>query len=363
MVVYFRQRGRRLGFYPFLTRGVTMNESIGWGLGLILLGGFLQGSFVLIWKRMPAWRFENTWLVYSIAGMLVLPWLLAVATVPGFADVLHRTSAKTLAEAAAFGFGWGVGSVLAGLGIKYVGMALSSSILLGITASFGSLLPLVVLQPGNFWTRQTYVLMAGLLIVILGLSLCSMAGRRRERELSQAREFGGLSFWWGLVVCVLSGLFSPMLNFSFVFGGEVQRLALAHGAKPAMASNLIWAVALSTGFTANAAYCLYLLRKNQTWGLLNQKNIRGLYWLGGTVMGLFWFGGIAFYGMGAADLGALGAVIGWPLFMLVIILTSNFFGAMSGEWKGVSKGTHRYVWAGNAVLVLAIYVISRGRAA
>jgi hypothetical protein len=36
---------------------------------------------------------------------------------------------------------------------------------------------------------------------------------------------------------------------------------------------------------------------------------------------------------------------------------------MSGEWKGVSKGTYSYVWAGNAVLVLAIYVISRGRAA
>ena len=68
--------------FKFLTRGVTMNESMGWGLGLILLGGFLQGSFVLIWKRMPAWRFENTWLVYSIAGMIVLPWLLAVATVP-----------------------------------------------------------------------------------------------------------------------------------------------------------------------------------------------------------------------------------------------------------------------------------------
>jgi len=340
-----------------------MTESMGWGLGLILLGGFLQGSFVLIWKRMPAWRFENTWLVYSIAGMIALPWLLAVTTVPGFAEVLHRTSAKTLVEAAAFGFGWGVGSVLAGLGIKYVGMALSSSILLGITASFGSLLPLVVLQPGNFWTRQTYVLMAGLLIVILGLSLCSMAGRRRERELSQATEFGGSAFWWGLVVCVLSGLFSPMLNFSFVFGGELQRLAFASGAKPAMASNLIWAVALSAGFTVNAAYCLYLLQKNRTWGLLNQKNVRGPYWVGGILMGLFWFGAIALYGIGAAHLGALGAVIGWPLFMLVIILTSNFFGAMSGEWKGVSKGTYRFVWAGNAVLVLAIYVISRGRAA
>jgi L-rhamnose-H+ transport protein len=339
-----------------------MSESIGLGLGLVLLGGLLQGSFALPMNRMRAWHWENIWLVYAVAGFVVIPWALVGATVPSFTNVLHRASGTTLAEVAVFGFGWGVGSTLCGLGIKRVGMALSFAIILGITASFGSLLPLVVLQPGNLMTRQGHALMAGLLLVILGISLCALAGHRRERELSQATQFGGSGFWWGLVICVLSGIFSPMLNFSFVFGKELQKLTILSGAKPAMASNLIWAVALTAGFIVNAGYCVYLLQKNRTWGLLIQKDIPSLYWLGATLMGILWFAGIAVYGIGAADMGALGAVMGWPLFMAIIIITANLWGAMTGEWKGTSKGTYIYSLGGIAVLVVAIYVISRGGA-
>jgi L-rhamnose-H+ transport protein len=321
----------------------------------------LQGSFVLIWKRMRAWRFEQTWLIYSVAGFVVVPWVLAVTTTPGFRQVLRHTSAKTLAVVVICGFGWGVGAVLSGLGIKKVGMALASSILLGITASFGSLLPLLVLQPSNLLNRQTYLLLAGLLIVMMGLTLCSAAGRRRQRELSPDTEYGGAGFGWGLLICICSGLFSPMINFSFAFGGELQRLALASGVKPAMAANLIWALALSAGFLVNAGYCIYLLMKNRTWGLFLQKDVRGLYWAGAIMMGVFWFGGIMFYGIGALDMGVLGAAIGWPLFMLMIIITANFCGVVAGEWKGVSKGTYGYLAAGNIVLAMAVYVIAQGR--
>ena len=341
-----------------------MREGIGLGLGLVLLGGLLQASFALPYKRVVrAWRWENAWLIYSVAAMVVLPWLLVLATIPSFTGVLHRSSWRTIAEIAVFGFGWGVGSTLCGLGLKHVGIALTSAIVLGITASFGSLLPLAVLKPGSLWTRQGYVLMGGLLIAVLGIALCAVAGRRRERELSPAAEFGGKGFWLGLVICVFSGIFSPMLNFSFVVGKELQQLTLATGAKPAMASNVVWGVALSAGFIANAAYCIYLLQKNRTWGLLTQKELGAPYWCGATLMGLLWLAGIVAYGIGAAGLGALGAVVGWPVFMVMAIICGNLFGAMTGEWKGASKSTFFYSLGGIAVLAVAIYVISRGNAA
>ncbi len=337
-----------------------MNENAGLGLGLVLLGGFLQGSFALPMKRMPRWRWENTWLVYSVAGMILLPWAVALATVPHFGGVIHQAHGTTIAEVALFGFGWGVGSTLFGLGISRVGMALSFAIVLGITASLGSLLPLLVLEPGQLFTHQGYSLLAGLVIVILGIVLCSVAGHRRERELSTRDvQLGGAGFWLGLVICILSGIFSAMLNFSFVFGRELQQMTLAQGAKPAMASNLIWALALSAGFLANAGYCTYLLQKNRTWGLLTPKAIPVRYWLGAVLMGIVWFFGIAAYGMGAADLGAFGAVLGWPLFMAMNIIAANAWGAATGEWRGASRRTYGYSWAGIAVLLVAIYVISR----
>jgi L-rhamnose-H+ transport protein len=333
------------------------------GIGFVLLGGLLQGSFTLPMKRMPGWRWENTWLVYSVAGMLVMPWLLVLATVPRSAEVLSFASRGSLAKVALFGLGWGAGSVCFGLGIDAVGMGLGFAIILGLTASIGSLLPLAVLDPARLFTRQGYALMIGMAIVIAGILLCALAGSRREREKAAAvKQSGGSRFWLGLVICVLSGIFSPMLNFSFVFGKNLQELTLKSGAPPAMASNLVWAVALGAGFVANAGYCVYLLRKNQSWGLLTKPGAGAAYWFGSLLMAFLWFAGIAIYGVGAADLGALGGAIGWPLFMAMIIITANLWGALTGEWKGAARSTYAYSWSGIGFLLMAIYVISRGSA-
>ena len=59
-----------------------MNIDIGWGIVGVLLGGFLNGSWVLPMKRMPKWRWENTWLAFSVLGLILIPWLVALETVP-----------------------------------------------------------------------------------------------------------------------------------------------------------------------------------------------------------------------------------------------------------------------------------------
>lgn len=338
-----------------------MSTQIVWGVGLVVLGGFLNGSFAFPMKRMPAWHWENTWVVYSVFGMLVVPWMFASATTPNLIDVCHRTSWTALTKVMVFGLGWGVGSTLFGLGIRQVGMALGFTVILGTTASLGSLLPLAVLHPGLLWTRQGYALMVGLLVVIAGVSLCSIAGRLRERDARvQRAESGRTNFGVGLVICILSGVFSAMLNFSFVFGKELQQLSLSAGASATMAANLTWALALSAGFVANAGYCGFLLQKNRTWSLFRAPDAAASYWLGGILMGVIWFSGIAVYGMGAATLGTLGGVVGWPLFMAMIIIAGNFWGVVTGEWSGASRRSYAYAWAGIVVLFLAIYVISRG---
>jgi len=341
-----------------------MVPQVGWGVGLVVLGGFLNGSFAFPMKRMPAWRWENSWLVYALVAMVTVPWIFTIATTPNWRSVCQQASWSTLMKVMIFGFGWGVGSTLFGLGIRRVGMALGFAIILGITASVGSLLPLVVLHPEQFWTRQGHALMLGLLLVISGVLLCSMAGRLREREASaQAEDAGGRAFGLGLVICVLSGIFSAMLNFSFVFGKQLQELSLAYGARPTMAANLIWALALSAGFLANAAYCGYLLQTNHTWPLYVSHDAGGGYWLGAVLMGFVWFSGIAVYGMGGAMLGTLGGILGWPLFMATIIIAGNLWGAVTGEWAGASRRSYAYSLAGIMVLMLAIYVISLGSTA
>jgi L-rhamnose-H+ transport protein len=72
--------------------------------------------------------------------------------------------------------------------------------------------------------------------------------------------------------------------------------------------------------------------------------------------------GTVICGMGAASLGALGGIVGWPIFMTIDIIGALFWGAVSGEWRRASRRARVYNWAGVGVLLVAIAVISAGNA-
>ncbi len=310
-------------------------------------------------KRKSAWRWENIWLVYSVAGMIFLPWILAAVTIPHLVEVYHRASWSVLLLVLIFGFASGTGSMLFGLGITRLGLALGFAIILGISASLGSLLPMAFLHSERLLSREGYALFGGTLLVILGIVFCAIAGQRRERETTaQAPSKGRSGLALGLLICFASGTLSAMFNFAFISGKELQDNALILGARPTMTAYTIWSLALTAGFIANAGYCAYLLQKNHSWKLFfdGQASIKD--WLGGTLMALLWFGSTALFGMGAAGLGALGPIIGWPIFMAMIIVTANLWGAVTGEWAKASRGSIAYACSGIVVLMAAIYVIS-----
>jgi L-rhamnose-H+ transport protein len=337
-----------------------MNPSPGLGALLVVLGGAIHSSFALPMKRITNWRWENTWLIYSIVGLIVFPTLLALATVPSLGAVYSSTTGTTLALVALFGFGWGLGSTLFGLGIARLGIALGFAIILGITSSLGSLLPVLTLHPEQLGTTQGAWLLGGLAIAVAGIICCAIAGSWRAADLGKAETAPKGSFASGMLLCLASGILSPMLNFAFVYGKPVQDAATLHGAGASLASNAIWAPALAAGFIPNAGYAIYLLFKNRTWSVYGGEKVSPLYWVGAAAMGLIWYGGISIYGMGAAIMGEMGAAIGWPAFMSTVIVVANILGALSGEWKGASARAIRMSWTGIAILVVAILVVSRG---
>jgi L-rhamnose-H+ transport protein len=347
--------GRRICFH-----GCSMTENLLVGLFIVVLAGMLNGSFAAPMKRMINWQWENCWLTFAVSGLVLIPWAIAFGTVPHLGSAFMGVSASVLAKTVVFGILWGVGATLFGLGISRVGLALGFALILGITASFGSLLPMAIIHPDQLTTKRGIALLSGTLVMVLGLILLSLAGRAREREAG-AVQHERSGFTTGLIICIFSGIFSSMLNFSFVFGDELRLRALQLGASSAMAANPIWALAVSGGFLANCFYCVYLLNKNRTWGIFRQRNA-GLHWLLGITMGLLWFGGTLTYGVGARVMGTLGGIIGWPIFMTIDIVVALFWGAVSGEWKGASRQALSCNWAGIAVLLLAIAIISAGGA-
>ena len=332
-----------------------MQPMIGWGIAVVVLAALLNGSFTAPIKKMSGWQWENTWLLFAFSGLLVFPWLLTFATVPNLAEVFRGASFVTLVRVALFGVAWGVGSALFGLGVARVGMALGFGLILGITASFGSLFPLAILHPEQLSDRRGLALILGTVVMTVGLAFLARAGQIRERD--SAKTSSGSGFATGLVICVFSGIFSSMLNFSFLFGDELRLRSLHAGASAAMAANPIWALTVTGGFVSNLVYCVYLLHRNKSWSVYRKRSSLA-YWLLGISTGLLWFGGTILYGVGAVSLGALGGIVGWPIFMILDIIVALFWGAVSGEWKSASRRALAYCWTGIGILLVSIGIIS-----
>jgi len=238
-----------------------------------------------------------------------------------------------------------------------VGSALGFAIILGMTSAIGALAPMLILHPEDTWSPAGRMILLGVTIVLVGIAMTAQAGRVKEAALK--KDTGGASvgqaFLPGLIICLFSGVTSPMLNFSFTFGDDIAKRAQELGASEASASNVIWGPALAAGAAVNILYCVWLLARNRSMGEFFKPGT-GHYWLLGTLMGILWMGGIAAYGMGAAQMGRLGPSLGWPLFMAIIIVTANVWGAITKEWKGASSKAVKWMIASLVVLFVAISI-------
>ncbi len=86
------------------------------GLAIIVAAGLLCGSVLAPIKVMRGWTFEKSWAVYSVWAYLVLPWLLALLTVPDLFGIYSQISLRTMLICAACGLGWGLAVSLLGVG-------------------------------------------------------------------------------------------------------------------------------------------------------------------------------------------------------------------------------------------------------
>jgi L-rhamnose-H+ transport protein len=334
-----------------------MFDSVVGGTLLVLIGGISTGCFPLPMKFTRNWAWENVWLAYSVVGLLIVPWLVALGKIPHLMAAYEASGPRILLVTAFFGFAWGVGNVLFGEAIPLIGVALTFAIVAGLCASVGSLIPLAVLHPGRLVQLSGFVVMLGVAMTVGGVAVLGAAGRHREKKLLPDSKSGVIVP--GLLLCIASGMLGSMLNFSFAFGSRIATEAAKYGVSGGSSSYAIWTVAFTGGFISNGGYAVLKLARNQNLWRFRKGNatVSGLL---SALMGMLFCAGFLLYGQGATLLGLLGPVVGWPVFQATTIMASTVAGAASGEWR--SSGT-RVVYLnvlGIAILVVAIVVLSIG---
>ncbi len=324
---------------------------------LVLCAAIMNAAYALPMKLNKKWQWEHSWFAFSILGVAAVPTVIAWLTVPQLWSTYSAVSAGTLGAMVVFGASWGVSLVFFGLALTRLGLAIAFAVCLGTSAAVGALTPLVAQHPDRIMTRQGGLIFLGVLVIIVGVALCGLAGRHREAALQQASSTVRHGFWSGYLLAFVSGILGSMLNLGLAYGGSIQRAAQQHGASVAMMSNAVWLPCLYAGFLPGVIYCYFLMRKN---GNVSHLRLSGTwyYWLVGATMGFLWFGSIILYSIATIKLGDLGTSIGWPLFLASIVVASTAFGALTGEWADTGTRPIRTMILGVGSLVLAIAILS-----
>lgn len=331
-----------------------------WGVGLAILSGLMNGSFTLPMRFLGRWSWENVWAIFILTSCVVMPVGIALGTVSHLSEAFATAPTRSVMVAVAAGFAWGFGAIMFGQGVSAIGIAMGNTLVLAISASLGSFLPILVLAPERLTQPQGKAIMLGTVIGIVGIACCGYAGFRRERsqKSQQANVRGKMvgqarPFWTGLLLCTGSGLLSAVFNIGYSSAQGLLETARQLGNSAFAGSNVVWLLMLTSGAIANLLFCGRLFRKNQSWRKYAVEGSLSLYALA-ILMGLLWGGSIFVYGSAAPKLGQLGPAIGWPLSLVVGLLAANLWGFVTGEWKFSAAADRVWMFAGLAVLLLAI---------
>jgi L-rhamnose-H+ transport protein len=318
------------------------------GILLAVLSGACNGLFTTPMKMQPRWKWENLWLVFIVVACLAMPVVLVSLTAPGWTGLLRQAPQSALMAALAFGFAWGFGAICFGQSVDSLGVSIANSLVIGLSSALGSLVPLfmnghVVLRP------KVMTLLGGIAAFLIGVTLCGQAGLLRDRRAAQNAK----PSIRGYVFAVVAGIMSAIFNIGFTLARPIAATGILMGISEFAATNCIWLLMLAAGSIPNIAYCVYLIKRNRTGGLLFEHGAaRG--WLSGLIMGLLWGGSIFLYGAAVPKLGAIGPSIGWPLSLAVGLVVANGMGIFLGEWNTAgSDAVGRMRW-GLLMLMSAI---------
>lgn len=330
-----------------------MIEGIIWAV----FAGLMLGLYALPEKYTKGFKFENTWGLFFMLTMFVVPIVASLTLIKGFSEVFNSVSIDILIKMAVASFLWGIGVMLWGRAINHIGLSLGFSLFIGTVILVGSLLPFWV--DGLPSTNVFLTILGGILVVLLGVIANGRAGLLREAHTKNSKEGKG-DMLTGIMIAIVGGL----LATGFSYANAVGRPPLHEASR--IAGNAEWVTAVAvmfpifiSGGIVMAAYFSWQLSQKNAWKDFKTvsftKNL-GLI----LVMAVFHYAASALFAFAAFKLGSVGNTVGYAIFNTTSVATAVVSGVITKEWVGAPKIAKTYLYTGLACMVIGVIVIAIG---
>jgi L-rhamnose-H+ transport protein len=335
------------------------------GILLIAIGSLGAASFYVPFKKVKVWAWESYWISQGLAAWIICPWVFALLTVPSgsLMDIIHDAPSSAKWLSIMFGALWGVGGLTFGLSIRYMGIALGQSLVLGLTAALGTLIPSIVAGENLFASRAGILTMIGVAVALAGITIVGYAGVLKNKSLTEEERKAAVKDFAlkkGIPIAIISGIMSACFAYGFQSGKPIDEVAAQYGTHELFVSNPTLIFILLGGFVTNAIYCVWLNIKKGSYK--DYFNVSGGVFLNNIAFtflaGLLWFLQFHFYGMGKSQVPPAMEAFSWSILMALSISFSNIWGLFLKEWKGVSSKTIVVLIIGIIILILSTFVIN-----
>ena len=346
-----------------MVESVSANPLV--GSLIFALGGLAGAVFAVPFRKIKNVQYESYWLFYALAGLLVFPLILGLATCPACFKVIGGAKPAVLAQCIGFGALWGLGGLTWGLMIRYLGIGLGLAIGCGLCSATGTLIPPIVTGHAGDLVKDAgaCTVLAGVVGSLLGIALVGLAGKFKEGELTEEQKKAAVAefdFKKGMLVALFSGIASAGMNFGLQSGGALEAAAKEASTPAAWCGMPVLMVVLWGGLIVNVAWCLWQNKKNGSFGDYGKMfggNFAAIVLAG--LAGVIWACQFACQKVGEPQMGDL-KYIGFAVVMGSSIFFSSLLGLLMGEWKGTGAKTKGCLALGILVLLVSFCVISYG---
>lgn len=340
-----------------------MTANILLGMLIIATGAFSSGSFSIPFDKVTKWKWENSWLTFSVFAYLIVPLIICVIVAPDFINIYKKIPSNNLWLIFILGAVYGLANLTFGLSLRYLGVALGFCISLGLMMVIGTLLPPMIdgRMSRMFEGNGGILLVSGLIVSCIGIGITAYAGILKSRKLETLKgekANAGFDLRKGLLAALFVGLAGSSMSLGFEQGSMMAAETVKAGTPELFAKCPVFVLFFAGSLLSTLIWCIYLGIKNNSLGDYYKGEPKTL--IANYAMCAFasflWFINYIFYGMGTSKMGEF-TFVAWGILMSLTIVCATIWGFFRGEWKGIEFKIKAFVWLGLAVLIAASFLI------
>ncbi|SHJ86007.1 L-rhamnose-proton symport protein (RhaT) [Maribacter aquivivus] len=328
------------------------------GVLLAIFAGLMLGLYALPEKFTKDFKYENTWSLFFLLTMFVVPIIASVTLINGFADIFGNMPTDIWIKMGLTSFLWGVGVMMWSKAINHIGLSLGFSLFIGTIILVGSVLPFI--EDGLPPTNKLTTILLGLFVVLIGIFANGKAGFIREKvekaNDENSEQKGSMAT--GILIAVIGGL----LATGFSYANAAGRPYLHEASQAAGNAEWITAVAVMfpifiSGGIVMTAYFLWQLSTKKAWGDFKTPAF-GKNFILILVMAFFHYAASALFAFAAYKLGASGNTVGYAIFNTACVVTAIISGIITKEWVNASPKARKFLYMGLSFMVIGIIIVA-----